>query len=839
MKAVLMAGGSGTRLRPLTCDLPKPMVPIVSRPIAEHIIRLLKKHGITDIIITLFYLPHVIQNYFGDGSEFGVNITYAVEEKMPLGTAGCVKAVEHLLDDTFLVISGDSLTDMDLSEAIAFHKEKKSDATIVLTRVPSPLEFGVVITDEEGRIQRFLEKPSSSEVFSDTINTGTYILEPKVLELLPAEVEVDFSKNLFPALLERKDPMYGFIGSGYWEDVGSLESYRQAHYDVLDRKVQVDVPYAEVEPGVWIGEGSAIAPTATLHRPVVVGNNCHVGAGVTLTPGTVLGDNVIVGEGASLKRPVLWNNVYVGPDAQLRGCVVGKSSSVKRGADLLEGAIVANECVVGEHATVRPKVKVWPNKTIESGATLTTSLIWGTQAQRSLFGAAGVEGLANVEITPEFAVKLGAAYGATLPLGASVTVSRDATPASRMINRGIISGLLSVGIHVHNLEAASLPITRYQIPELGARGGIHIRLSADEVDEVILEFLDAKGMTLAKSDEKKIESNHFKEDFRRVGLADIGNISFPARVMEFYANGFMRAIDEDKVRALKPKVVLDYCNMIANVMLPSLLGRAGAETVVLNAHIAATPPTPRQREEMRQQLGNIVTALKANFGVQIDDNAQRIFLVDPKGRVIGGVPLLVLMVDLMGALKPGGKVAVPVSAPNVIEEVAAKHQMTVIRTKVGPRALQEASRQEGVVLAGTLDGKFIVPGMHHGFDSMVAIGVVIEALATCGKSLAEALDGLPSYHHVHEAVACPWEQKGTVMRVLVERHKHGRVELVDGVKAHVEGGWILVLPDPVDPVVHLYADAKTATLADRLVSEHAELIRHLAEEGEEASQALS
>ncbi|MFP5500928.1 MAG: NDP-sugar synthase, partial [Candidatus Sericytochromatia bacterium] len=200
MKAVLMAGGSGTRLRPLTCDIPKPMVPVLSKPIAEHIILLLKKHGITDIIITLYYLPHVIQNYFGDGRELGVNISYAVEEKMPLGTAGCVKAIESMLDETFIVISGDALTDFDLTQAIAFHKQKQSKASIVLYRVPSPLEFGVVITDEQGRIQRFLEKPSSSEVFSDTVNTGTYVLEPEVLKLLPADKEVDFSKDLFPLL---------------------------------------------------------------------------------------------------------------------------------------------------------------------------------------------------------------------------------------------------------------------------------------------------------------------------------------------------------------------------------------------------------------------------------------------------------------------------------------------------------------------------------------------------------------------------------------------------------------------------------------------------------------
>ncbi|MEB3285463.1 MAG: mannose-1-phosphate guanyltransferase [Candidatus Sericytochromatia bacterium] len=827
MKAVLMAGGSGTRLRPLTCDIPKPMVPMLTKPMAEHIINLLKRHGVTDIVITLYYLPHVIQNYFGDGHDFGVKISYAVEEKMPLGTAGCVKAIEDLLDDTFLVISGDSLTDIDLAQAVAFHKAKQSLATIVLKRVNNPLEFGVVITDEEGRIQRFLEKPSMSEVFSDTINTGTYILEPQVLALLPPDQEVDFSKDLFPLLLQRQDPMYGYVADGYWEDVGNLQSYRQAHYDILDGKVAIDHGYTRIEGNIWVGEGTVIAPSAQISGPVVIGHNCQIGAGATLTPGTVLGDNVIVGEGSSLKRPIIWNNVYIGEEVQLRGCVIGKGSSIKRGAVILEGAIVANDCVVGEEAQIKPEVKIWPNKTIDAGATLTSSLIWGSQAQRTLFGATGVEGLANIEITPEFAVKLGASYGATLPLGSSVTVSRDSTPASRMINRGMISGLLSVGVNVHNLESTSLPITRFFLPETNARGGIHIRMSADSENEVVIDFLDSKGMTISKAEEKKIESNFFKEDFRRVSLADIGNISFPARVTEHYASGYCRAISPEGLKRMRPKIVIDYANSFSNVMLPGLLGRMGAETVVLNAHAASQPPSPRQREELRQQLSHIVLALKATFGFQIDDNAERLHLVDPRGRIISSGRLLVLMVRLVGTLHPHGKVVVPVSAPSIIESVAAESGTTVIRTKVNSRAMMEASRHEGVIMAGNLDGKFIFPAIHPGYDAMMAAGRIAEALAASGRSVADLVDDLPDFHHVHEVVPCPWEQKGTVMRVLVEQSKHGQTELIDGVKVFCQGGWALVLPDPVDPVVHLFADANSAMQADQIIEDYTALIRRL------------
>lgn len=237
MKAVIMAGGKGTRLRPLTCHLPKPMVPLIGKPCMAYTIDLLKKHGIYDIAITMQYKPEMIRDYFGDGRTFGVNMHY-FQETTPLGTAGSVKNAQPFLDDTFIVISGDALTDVDLRQALNFHKQKGAKATLVLTRVSHPLEYGVVMTDDEGRIVKFLEKPSWGEVFSDTVNTGIYILEPELLERVPHGLTFDFSQQLFPALLEDDDALFGYISSGYWSDIGNLQQYRQTQFDMLDGKVR-------------------------------------------------------------------------------------------------------------------------------------------------------------------------------------------------------------------------------------------------------------------------------------------------------------------------------------------------------------------------------------------------------------------------------------------------------------------------------------------------------------------------------------------------------------------------------------------------------------------------
>ncbi|MEA5075166.1 MAG: NDP-sugar synthase, partial [Coriobacteriia bacterium] len=290
MKAVVMAGGEGTRLRPLTSMRPKPMVPIVNQPVMEHILGLVKHHGITDVVATLAFMPQVIEDYFGDGDEWGMNITYAVEET-PLGTAGSVKNAAEALTETFLVISGDALTDINLTEVIEFHRAKGAAVTIALKRVPDPLEFGVVITDEDGRIERFLEKPSWGQVFSDTINTGIYVVDPLVFDFMPENTPFDFSSDLFPILMEKGYPLYGCVVDGYWADVGSLEGYVEVHRDILDGKAMIYVPGSKTKDDFWVCPGASIDPTAEISPKAVIGANTTIRAGAKIGPYTVIGDN--------------------------------------------------------------------------------------------------------------------------------------------------------------------------------------------------------------------------------------------------------------------------------------------------------------------------------------------------------------------------------------------------------------------------------------------------------------------------------------------------------------------------------------------------------------------
>ncbi len=825
MRAVLMAGGSGTRLRPLTCDLPKPMVPILNRPIAEHIIHLLKRHNITEIIATLFYLPDVMRDYFQDGSSFGVEMIYAVEEEQPLGTAGCVKNVSGLLDETFLVISGDSIADFDLSAAIAYHKAKGAKATLILTRVPNPIEFGVVITNETGQIVRFLEKPSTSEVFSDTVNTGTYILEPDVLDYLPKHSEQDFSKDLFPLLLDRGEPIYGYVADGYWCDVGHLDAYRQAQYDALQGKVRLNSAYPEKMAGVHVGISSFIHPTASLQAPVVIGDNCHIGPRAFVGSSTVIGDNVTVGADANLKRPIVWSGAVIGDEVHLRGCVIARGTRADRRSHILEGAVIGSLCTVGEEAKISPCVKVWPSKLIEAGATLNINLIWGNTAQRNLFGQRGVSGLANIDITPEFAVKLGAAYGSTLKLGTSVAVSRDQRSISRMVSRSLVAGLMSVGVNIQSLEAVSIPVARNALPTLHVTGGIHVRLHPNRSDHILIEFFDEAGIDIAKSQEKKIESAYFKENLRRAQVHEIGSVSYPSSLVDIYTTAFEKHLNAESIRSSKSKIVIDYAYALSGAVLPQILGKFGCDAVVLNASLSHTAPSMVERESLLGQLGQVVHALQATFGVQVSANGEQLILVDEVGTPIRGETLTALMTHMILTAHPQGTVVVPVSASGAAEAIARRHGGQIIRTKANPTALMEACNRQNVarhnvVLGGSGDMGFIFPQLHPGFDAMFCTAKLIEMLLIQERSLGQIWEELPRVSHRTQTIRCPSTIKGALMRYLVETHPTEHLELIDGVKIvdpdqqNNRQNWVLVLPDASEPLVYIFANSEQRDWVD-------------------------
>ncbi len=832
MKCVIMAGGFGTRLRPLTNTLPKPMVPMVNRPIMEHIVELLVSHKIRDLTSLLYFHPEVITSHLGDGSQYGAKMSY-ISATADLGTAGSVAAAMRSWKkpETTLVISGDVLTDINLREAVAFHKKRKSIATIVLTRVENPLPFGIVITDKRGRITRFLEKPGWGEVFSDTINTGIYILEKEILKYVPEDSEFDFSKELFPILLKENRPIYGYIGEGYWKDVGSLEEYRQANLDILHGRVRVNIPGKETgREGVWVGEGSRIDFTSNLEGSVVIGDNCRIGPDTRIV-NSVIGSGVQVEEGAVIMDSVIWDNVSLGSRVLVQENVIANDTSIGAGAHLSEGVVVSDHCRIGRNATVKANVKVWPHKTVDDEATLASSLIWGQRWSRSIFSTYGVTGLANIELSPEFAAKLGAAYGATLKPGAVVSTSRDAHKTSRMINRAVMTGILSTGVNVHDYGVVPMPVCRFLARGSDELGGIHTRRSPFDALLIDLKFFDKSGLDLHPGFEKTIEKLFFREDFNRVSLEDTGELTFPIHGFESYQDGFMSVINTEAIQKARFKIVMDYSYGSSSRIFPAILGRLNCEVISLNANLDGTKIT-RTREEFEKavaQLSTIVRSLDADVGFLLDSGGEKIFIVDDTGEALDGetalnlVTLLVLKCAKEQGMK--GSISVPVTAPRAIDSMAKTYGFEVRRTRTSPHGLMaEASNSENLFV-GEPTGGFIFPRFQPVFDGMYAIVKVLEMLAIEDTSIHRLIREIPPSIILKEKVPCAFEHKGAVMRRLAEDSGGKDTILLDGIKINFKDNWVAAYPSQDHPYFHVMAEASTKQQATELISEYCEKIK--------------
>jgi mannose-1-phosphate guanylyltransferase/phosphomannomutase len=825
VKAVIMAGGEGTRLRPLTSNAPKPMLPVANRPMMEHIIHLLKEHGFDEIVVTVAFLANHIKTYFGDGAEFGVTMRYA-DEPVPLGTAGSVGNARAFLDDTFLVISGDVLTDIDLTKVLEYHREKGAVATIGLTTVENPLEFGIVITREDGSIERFLEKPTWGQVFSDTINSGIYVFEPEVFDFIPEGRSVDFSGEVFPALLAAGKPLFGAVVEGYWEDVGTLEAYLSSHKDVLDGKVRASVPGFLVNDGVWLGEGAEISPDAQVIGPCVIGPGCKIEAGCRVGEYSVLGSNVRLLGDVQVERSVLHDNVYVGHGARMRGAVIGRSSSIRNAVRIDEGVVIGDEVFVGNEAVISSDVKIYPFKTIEDGAVVNSSIVWESKGARSLFGRDGVSGLANVDVTPELAVRFAMAYGTALRKGTTVVTSRDSSRAARMLKRAMMAGLNAAGIDVLDLEVASVPVTRFLVRSPRAFGGLTVRLDHDDPDRVIVRFFDSAGTDITEDAQRKIERLFQREDSRRALAEEIGDIQFPPRALEEYTVALEATVEPASIRAHRFKLVVDYSYGAASTVMPTLLGKLGADVLAVNPYVSTAGRVGFDTEQALSRVAGLVRASGAHLGAVIDADGERLRLVDDQGRVLTDTEALLAFVELVSDHLLGDTIALPVNITRCAGEIAAAHGVQVVPTKLSTPALMAAANDPAVGFAADGAGGYILPGFLPAFDGAAALLKMLDLLARSGRSLSEVVDALPKVHLVHETVVTPWEQKGMVMRTLVEMGSRD-VELVDGVKINHATGWMLALPDPEDPVTHIWAEASTDSEARQLAQEYARRIRQL------------
>ncbi len=589
-----------------------------------------------------------------------------------------------------------------------------------------------------------------------------------MLDLIEEGVPTDWSKDVFPQLLEAGRPLYGYVADGNWTDVGDIGEYMRASGDVLHHRVQTEELGRHIGGDVWVGEGVEIAPDAQLYGPIFLGNEVKVKGGVIIHGPTVIRDYTIVDNRVTSDRSIIWRNCYIGEGAEIRGAIVGRQCTVKSKAVLFEGVVLGDNSIVGEGAVLHANVKIWPEKEIEPGATVKTSIIWGARGRRVLFGRFGVTGVVNVDLTPEFAAKMGAAFGATLPKGSIVTINRDPHRSPRMIKRAVISGLPSAGIHASDLRSMPIPVARYYTKVTGAAGGVHVRLSPFDQRVVDMRFFDGQGRNLSKDAERGIERIFFREDFRRVYLDEIGTIEYAPEVIETYIEGFLNAVDADAIRAAGFRTVVDYAYAPTSEVLSPIMTKLGVEVVPLSAHVDGEKMSvlPEEFSKALKELTLITGALDTDLGVRLDVGGEKIFLVDHHGTPRPGYGRCGGDGQPGPAGHPGGTIVVPVHMPSILEKIAAEHGGQVLRCKVDSHDLMSEAAREGVVMAADGTGNFVFPQFQAAIDGLMATVKLLEFLATQQTTLADVVAGLPAFHVSHKEVSCPWEAKGTVMRLL-------------------------------------------------------------------------
>jgi len=540
VKAVIMAGGEGSRLRPLTCDRPKPLVPVCNRPVMAYILDLLAEHGFQEVFVTLGYMPDAVSQCFGD-SYRAMRIHYAVED-VPLGTAGGVAALRDHLTSTFVVISGDALTDVDLTSLVEFHRRSRASVTLAMTRVENPLEYGVLMTDRAGRVRRYLEKPGWGEVFSDTVNTGIYVVEPSVLAGVPPARFYDFSQHLFPAMIQMGAPLFGAVADGYWCDIGDAGAYLQANLDLLTGRLRFRPPGREVVPGVWAEDG--VPHGLTVDGPALIATGCALAPGTRLEGGVVLGPATTTGPDAVVRRTVTWSSTRIGQGATLLGAVLCDGAAVDAGAGIYEGAVIGPHCEVGARATVAPAVRLWPGTAVQPGARVDTTLVRSPVWSGRMLHRGSLVGRLGADLLPENALRAGTAFASVLADRGPLVAGCDPGAAPSLLKQALICGALAAGRAVVDIGDTASPVTEYTIARQQAAGGLHVRWSGDQAR---IMFYDGQGRPAARDLQRKLEQTCARQDFSRAAPDAAGSVERLTQAEWLYLESLQTQVDVDAI----------------------------------------------------------------------------------------------------------------------------------------------------------------------------------------------------------------------------------------------------------------------------------------------------
>ncbi len=752
-----MAGGEGSRLRPLTCDCPKPLLRLLDRPLMEYAIELLKRHGIKDIGVTLGYLPDEIQEYFGDGSRFGVSLRYYTEHT-PLGTAGSILQARDFLDERFFVLSGDGVTDFDLTAALCFHENRDAMATLLLHRCPNPQEYGMVVTDGEGRIRSFHEKPGICDVFSDRINTGIYILEPEILNYIPDGQPYDFGRELFPALLAADQPVYGFTAEGYWCDVGDVAAYLRVHADAMDGKIGLAC-------NASVSDGAILEPGCHLEMPCSIAPGARICAGAAVGPCAVVGTDCIIHPGASVKHSILFDRVQAEAGAQLRGCIAASGVQIGENAQLYEESVIGSGSRIGARAVLAPGVKLWPGKSLPDGEHPEENIVWGARReQRFIRGALQLDGPAHANRAAE-------AICAELK-PKELLVGRTGSTVAAAMWHAACAGMLAQGVRILDAGVCSLPQLRHSLSSLRCDGAML-------VDGHSLLPLTPSGAYLAERRQRAILKLAERQDFP----APFSGITHPVSALGRTDLPYIAAAATHFTAdpCIAPQLLLACENRHVLSLAQSAFQRAGLSV--------RCEWNPQRLRPDRNALAFILSgsgeeAVPADCDGRLDETQCQ--LARAWTMLEGGARRLIL----------------PLHATRGIEALARKYNAQLLYPSGETAAwMNAAAEREPLQFALHCDG--------------IAFALAfLSRLTEHGLSLVQWRDRLPDVYRSTRKLHMPSSQRSRVLRTLAEENPHA--EIGGGLRLPMDRGWAWLSPDEAGGEMQLMAEASTMEAADEL-----------------------
>lgn len=589
MKSIILAGGEGTRLRPLTCNMPKPLIKLCGKPVLEYILDLLANNGCSNATFTLGYLGGKIENHFDGGFYKNIELDF-VYEKEPLGTAGCVKAAMQKLSEPLLIISGDAMCDFDLTAIYRSHLASGAAATIVTKSVDDPREYGLII-ENNGLVSGFSEKPSYLDAISDYANTGVYVISPEVLELIPNGEKYDFARDVFPKMLEKGMKIAVFKENGYWCDIGDIRTYKQCQSDILSGKVRCNFSN-------YCSEN--FYKDVKISEPCRIGGNVSIAAGTIIDDSTIIEDNVTIGKNCHISNSILLEGSFIGDNATCIESIVCENARLESGVQMYDNSIVGENSLIKKHSVIRG-AKIWNDKTVAENSVVTNDVKHGN-GQRIELNETGFSGETNTQITPEFATKLGAALAATFD--GKMLIASDKTEASGALKAAICAGFTSAGSNITDCGDLPLAVLIYLSRILHAHGIIHI--SANINTEITL--LNSCGLPLTRVEERKLESCINRCEYKNAHWDSFGKIEHFDNGILLYSAMLDNILIDKSLRNIKISCNNDVLCDILNARV-SKISKTTGKDIIINLNYSGTKAEILSSEGTSVKFDQLVSIL--------------------------------------------------------------------------------------------------------------------------------------------------------------------------------------------------------------------------------------